>query len=132
MIRLHQTMRYLHSCQCTITRDFTEQMERIKLADTRVIVLFTPMEYVPPIMRDAFEVGLLEAGYAWLVVDIHEQFVSLLRLNLLLISVIVIVDLFLYFPIVTTFFVCTGLVSQSLYSFDKILRLSSKQYNLAT
>ena len=54
-------------------------MERIKLADTRVIVLFTLMDYVPTIMRDAFEVGLLEAGYAWLIVDIHEQFVSFLN-----------------------------------------------------
>ena len=55
----------------------TEQLKRIKSVDTRVIVLFTHMMYVPTIMRDAFDVGLLEAGYAWLIVDIHEQFVSL-------------------------------------------------------
>lgn len=64
----------------------SEQLKRIKSVDTRVIVLFTHMMYVPTIMRDAFDVGLLEAGYAWLIVDIHEQFVSLQHCVLSLIA----------------------------------------------
>lgn len=44
--------------------------------DVRVIILFTPLDNVPYIMESAYTAGLLETGYAWIVIDIHAQMVS--------------------------------------------------------
>ena len=41
-------------------------------------MLVTDMTYAPRILSAAYEIGLLEAGYAWVIVDIHERFVSVI------------------------------------------------------
>eukprot|EP00116_Pleurobrachia_bachei_P015556 sb/3475818/ len=56
--------------------DVEAELRFLKRASARVIVLVTDMIYAPRILSAAYESGLLEAGYAWVIVDIHERFVS--------------------------------------------------------